>query len=238
MQLTKICLIEGCIELVTGLHIGAGSEEMHIGGTDNPVVKNPVSRRPYIPGSSLKGKMRSLMEWQAGTVGDTDGRPIGFGDAGKIEDGGKRTSAENILKLFGGAPEGDPDDAFVRRIGPTRLAFWDCPLDKGWARQMDDRSISYTEIKMENTIDRIGGAARNPRSNERVLAGARFGFKLTMRVHDDEDLFPEVLRGLRLVELTGLGASGSRGYGKVRFLHLTRDGESIEPEYQAIRFDS
>lgn len=237
MQLTKICLIEGCIELVTGLHIGAGSEEMHIGGTDNPVVKNPVNRRPYIPGSSLKGKMRSLMEWQAGTVGDTEGKPIGFGDASKMDEG-KRTRAENILKLFGGAPEGSRDDAFIRRIGPTRLAFWDCPLDEDWIRQMEDRDASLTEIKVENTIDRIGGAARNPRSNERVPAGARFDFRLTMRVHDGEDLFPEVLRGLRLVQLTGLGASGSRGYGKVRFLDLTRDGESIQSEYEGVRFDS
>ena len=238
MQLTKICLIKGRIELVTGLHIGAGSEEMHIGGTDNPVVKNPVDRRPYIPGSSLKGKMRSLLEWQAGTVADTDGKPIGFGYASKLPDNGKRTRAENILKLFGGAPERDSDDTFIRRIGPTRLAFWDCPIDEGWIKQMDDRSVSYTEVKMENVIDRIGGAARDPRSNERVPAGARFHFRLTMRVHDDEELFPEVLRGLRLVELTGLGASGSRGYGKVRFLDLTRDGESIRPEYEAVRFDS
>ena len=238
MQLTKIRLIEGCIELVTGLHIGAGSEEMHIGGTDNPVVKNPVNHRPYIPGSSLKGKMRSLMEWEAGVVGDTDGKPIGFGYASNIKDEGKRTRAEAILKLFGGAPESDRNDAFIRRIGPTRLAFWDCPLDEGWIRQMDDRDASLTEIKMENTIDRIGGAARNSRSNERVPAGARFDFRLTMRVHDDEDLFPEVLRGLRLVELTGLGASGSRGYGKVRFRELTREGESIQSEYEAVRFDS
>ena len=238
MQLTKICLIEGGIELVTGLHIGAGSEEMHIGGTDNPVVKNPVDRRPYIPGSSLKGKMRSLLEWQAGTVADTDGDPIGFHYANGIKDEKKRTRAENILKLFGGAPERDRDDAFIRRIGPTRLAFWDCPIDEGWIKQMDDRSVSYTEVKMENIIDRIGGAAQHPRSNERVPAGARFDFRLTMRVHDGENLFPEVLRGLRLVELTGLGASGSRGYGKVRFLDLTRDGESIQPEYEAVRFDS
>ena len=238
MQLTKICLIEGCIELVTGLHIGAGSEEMHIGGTDNPVVKSPVNRRPYIPGSSLKGKMRSLLEWQAGTVGETDGKPIGFGYASGIEDEKKRARAEDILKLFGGAPERDRDDAFIRRIGPTRLAFWDCPIDEGWIKEMDDRSVSYTEVKMENVIDRIGGAARDPRSNERVPAGARFKFKLTMRVHDDENLFPEVLRGLRLVELTGLGASGSRGYGKVEFRDLTRDGECIQSEYEAVRFDS
>ena len=241
MQLTKICLIEGCIELVTGLHIGAGSEEMHIGGTDNPVVKNPVDRRPYIPGSSLKGKMRSLLEWHAGTVGETDGDPIGFRHISRIKDEKKRTRAENILKLFGGAPEGGHDDAslsYIRRIGPTRLAFWDCPIDEDWITQMDDRSVSYTEVKMENVIDRIGGAARDPRSNERVPAGARFEFKLTMRVHDDENLFPEVLRGLYLVELTGLGASGSRGYGKVKFRDLTRDGECIQSEYKAVRFDS
>ena len=103
---------------------------------------------------------------------------------------------------------------------------------------MDDRSIPLTEIKMENIIDRIGGAAQHPRTNERVPAGARFDFRLTMRVHDGEDLYPEVLRGLRLVELTGLGASGSRGYGKVRFHKLTRDGECIQPEYEAVRFGS
>ena len=238
MQLTKICLIKGCIELVTGLHIGAGNEEMHIGGTDNPVVRNPVNRHPYIPGSSLKGKMRSLLEWQAGTVGDTDGEPVGFGVASKIEDEEKRARSEDILKLFGGAPEGQSDEAFVRSIGPSRLAFWDCPLAEDWAKQMDARGLSLTEVKTENTIDRIGGAARNPRNNERVPAGARFDFKLTMRVHDGEDLFLDVLRGLRLIELTGLGGSGSRGYGKVRFLDLERDDESIQPVYESVRFDS
>ena len=238
MQLTKICLMEGCIELVTGLHIGAGNEEMHIGGIDNPVVKNPVNRRPYVPGSSLKGKMRSLMEWQAGTVGDTDGKPIGFGSTLKMEDSEKRASAENILKLFGGAPESDSHEEVIRRIGPSRLAFWDCPLNATWINQMDSRDVALTEVKMENTIDRISGAAGNLRTNERVPAGARFDFKLTMRIHDDEDLFFEVLRGLRLIELTGLGGSGSRGYGKVRFLDLTRDGESIQSQYEAVHFGS
>ena len=238
MQLTNIRLIEGCIELVTGLHIGAGNEEMHIGGMDNPVVKNPVNHRPYIPGSSLKGKMRSLMEWRAGTVADTEGNPVGFGVVRGIENTEKRLRAENILKLFGGAPERESDDAFVRRIGPSRLAFWDCPLHEGWTRHMNDRGVSLTEVKMENTIDRIGGAAGNLRTNERVPAGARFDFRLTMRVHDGEDLFSDVLRGLRLIELTGLGGSGSRGYGKVRFLDLACDGQPVQSDYEAVRFDS
>lgn len=240
MQLTRITLIEGCIELVTGLHIGAGSEDMQIGGTDNPVVKNPVNRRPYIPGSSLKGKMRSLMEWRAGTVGDTDGMPVGFRAASKISDEKKRRQAENILKLFGGAPEREVDTGFVRSIGPGRLAFWDCPLREDWVRKVSDHHIPLTEVKMETAIDRIGGAAARAslRNTERVPAGARFDFRLTMRVHDDEELFPEVLRGLRLIELTGLGGSGSRGYGKLRFLDLVRDDKAIQPEYRAVRFDS
>ena len=243
MQLTNIRLIEGCIELVTGLHIGAGSEEMQIGGTDNPVVRNPVDRRPYIPGSSLKGKMRGLLEWHAGTVGDTDGKPVGFRDVAGLSDE-KRQRAESILKLFGGAPQGGSSDEklvhIIRETGPTRLAFWDCPLNDDWAKRMDDRGLSLTEVKMETAIDRIGGAAATGslRNTERVPAGARFDFRLTMRVHDGEDLLTEVLRGLRLIELTGLGGAGSRGYGKVRFTDLTRDGGSIQPRYDAVGFGS
>ena len=239
MQLTNISLIEGCIELVTGLHIGAGNEEMQIGGTDNPVVRNPVNQQPYIPDSSLKGKMRSLMEWQAGTVEETNGQPIGFRVASSISDETKRSRAETILKLFGGAPESGSDAAgFVRGIGPSRLAFWDCPLTKDWVERMDKAHVSLTEVKMENTINRIGGAAENLRTNERVPAGARFDFKLTMRVHDDENLLPAILRGLRLIALTGLGGSGSRGYGKVRFLDLARDGRSIQPDFEKVQFES
>jgi CRISPR-associated protein Csm3 len=62
MQLTKIQKLTGQIELLSGLHIGSGNTEIHIGGTDNPVIKNPITQEPYIPGSSIKGKMRSLLE--------------------------------------------------------------------------------------------------------------------------------------------------------------------------------
>ena len=79
MKLTKMAKIAGEIELLSGLHIGSGNTEMHIGGTDNPVIKNPITQEPYIPGSSLKGKMRSLLEWRAGVVAFTEGKPLGFG---------------------------------------------------------------------------------------------------------------------------------------------------------------
>jgi CRISPR-associated protein Csm3 len=234
MQLTSISEIKGQIELVSGLHIGSGNAEMHIGGTDNPVIKNPVSNEPYIPGSSLKGKMRSLLEWRAGVVAETEGRPLGFKDMRKLS-GPVADQGRTILKLFGGAPEGaGRDDALVSEIGPTRLAFWDCALDPSWVDEMKGSNLLLTETKMENMIDRIRGVAEHPRNTERVPGGARFDFRLTVKVLDDEDLLEDILRGLRLLELTGIGGSGSRGYGKLRFTGLSRDGEPLQERLAAV----
>jgi CRISPR-associated protein Csm3 len=235
MQLTKISDIQGQIELVSGLHIGSGNAEMHIGGTDNPVIKNPVTTEPYIPGSSLKGKMRSLLEWRAGVVGIAEGKPLGFKHLPKLQ-GDAASQGRAILKLFGGAPEGaGKDDKIVAEIGPTRLAFWDCALDPSWVKEMQGKNLLLTETKMENMIDRIAGVAEHPRNTERVPASARFEFRLTLKVVDGEDLLQDLLRGLRLLELTGIGGSGSRGYGKLRFAHLTLDGESLMARLAAIR---
>ena len=234
MQLTKISEIKGQIELVSGLHIGSGNTEMHIGGTDNPVIKNPVTNEPYIPGSSLKGKMRSLLEWRAGVVGIAAGKPLGFKDLRKL-DGDSAGHGRAILKLFGGAPEGGGrDDDLVGEIGPTRLAFWDCGLDPDWVKDMGEKNLLLTETKMENMIDRIRGVAEHPRNTERVPASARFEFRLTVKVIDGEDLLKDVLRGLRLLELTGIGGSGSRGYGKLRFTGLSHDGDSLQERLAAV----
>lgn len=228
MQLTKISDLQGQIELVSGLHIGSGNAEMHIGGTDNPVIKNPITQEPYIPGSSLKGKMRSLLEWRAGVVAFTDGKPLGFGHIGRLASD-QIVQGKTILKLFGGAPEGsNQDEKLVAEIGPTRLAFWDCALTRDWVTAMRDKNLLLTETKMENMIDRIRGVAEHPRNTERVPASAVFDFQLTLKVHDDEDLLDTVLVGLRLLELGGLGGSGSRGYGKLRFRKLALDGDSLQ----------
>jgi len=233
MKLDKIAKLTGTIELVSGLHIGSGNTEMHIGGTDNPVIKNPVSNQPYIPGSSLKGKMRSLMEWHAGTVSISDGKPLGIKHIDRLN--GNREQGIEILRLFGYAPTGTNDDeSLVREIGPTRLAFWDCELDPDWVKEMRDKNLLLTETKMENSIDRIKGTAENPRNTERVPAGARFKFQLTLKVIDGEDLLEPVLRGLKLVELSGLGGSISRGYGKVAFRDLQLDGEPVQARLEQV----
>jgi CRISPR-associated protein Csm3 len=87
---------------------------------------------------------------------------------------------------------------------------------------------------MENTIDRIKGTAEHPRNTERVPATARFDFNLTIRVHDHEDLTETILVGLKLLELTGLGGSGSRGYGKIKFLGLKLGDESIQDRLEEL----
>ena len=234
MQLTHIQKLTGQIELLSGLHIGSGNTEIHIGGTDNPVITNPITQQPYIPGSSIKGKMRSLLEWQLGVVGQTDGHPLSFKDLKKL-DSTIQDKAKALIKLFGGAPDGDVDSALLAEIGPSRLAFWDCSLDPDWVKKMDEKNLLLTEVKMENTIDRIKGTAEHPRNTERVPATAKFDFNLTIRVHDHEDLTQTILVGLKLLELTGLGGSGSRGYGKIVFRDLKLDGEDFQAKLDQVK---
>lgn len=222
MQLTQIKKITGTLVLKSGLHIGAGDTEMRIGGTDNPVVKDPLSGQPYIPGSSLKGKIRSLLEWQLGLVTASNGKPFSFQHLGKAD----TPAARELLKLFGGAPGGEVDH-LVKEVGPTRLAFWDCALNTDWKQSIDKRNLPATEAKSENSINRIAGVADNPRFTERVIAGAEFDFNLSLKVIDGEELLPLLLRGLKLLEADSLGGSGSRGYGKVEFKDLKLDGEPL-----------
>lgn len=219
MQLKNIHTIEAVIVCETGLHIGAGDVEMHIGGIDNSVVKNPLTGEPYIPGSSLKGRMRSLLEWRSG---DVQSGPLGWKDYERT----KNEEVLAILKLFGvgGGDQLTLEEA--KCLGPTRLSFWDAPLDPTWAEEQREAHRMLTEAKSENTIDRITSVAANPRQTERVPAGARFKFRAAMKdLGDGDDLLKLFLIGLKLIELDGLGGSSSRGYGKIRFESLTVDGE-------------
>lgn len=234
MQLKAINQITGQILLLTGLHIGAGNEEVHIGGIDNGVIKHPHTQRPYIPGSSLKGKMRSLLEWRSGTVAESQGNPVSIGLLDKLS-GDKKQHAEIIIRLFGAAGD-SKNDAKAEEIGITRLSFWDCGLSKDWLEKIDLNNWLYTEAKSENTINRITGTADNPRQTERVPADAVFDFKLGMKILDDNEqgFIDTVLSGLKLLELDGIGGSGSRGYGKIKFINLKFNGTDLQTRLDAI----
>lgn len=231
MQLKAINQITGQIVLVTGLHIGAGNEEVHIGGIDNGVIKHPHTQQPYIPGSSLKGKMRSLLEWRSGAVKE---KPLSFDSLKESMSEEKKKQVKMIVQLFGASGDSQ-NDANAQEIGITRLSFWDCCLNEDWKKQISDNNWLYTEAKSENTINRITGTADNPRQTERVPADAVFDFKLGMKVLDEsENAFVEtVLAGLKLLELDGIGGSGSRGYGKIKFENLKLNGEDLQARLEA-----
>ena len=218
-KLNNILEIKAKLVLQTGLHIGAGDSEMHIGGIDNSVIKHPITQSPYIPGSSLKGKIRTLLEWRSGAV---QGSPLSLKDISKNPE-----EVKNILRLFGISGDAQNSEQEVAEIGVSRLAFWDCALNEAWENTIRDDNQLLTEAKSENTIDRITSTAGNPRQTERVPAGAEFDFKLTLRQFegDKPELLDLVLKGLKLLELDSLGGSGSRGYGKVKFVELTVDGK-------------
>lgn len=224
MQLTHIRTLSARLQLLSGLHIGAGDSEMHIGGTDNPVLKHPLTNRPYIPGSSLKGKMRSLLEWKSGAV-----QPEALGwRQYQSSQGQQKTQVFSILRLFGVSGGDQLSESQARELGPTRLSFWDCNLSAAWVERVESAHQMFTEVKSENRINRITGVAEHPRNTERVPAGAEFDFRLSLKVLDGEnDLLNTVLAGLRLIEMDSLGGSGSRGYGKLRFADLQLDGEPV-----------
>ena len=223
MQLTNIREIKGTIHVLTGLHIGSGNAEMHIGGSDNPVIRDPHTNQPYIPGSSLKGKIRSLLEWRAGLAAINGGKPMGYSALSKAPD---KKEARHILQLFGVSDQLDKEQSL--EIGPSRLAFRDCLLDEAWVTKIREKSLPLTETKMENTIDRVRGVAEHPRNTERVPAGAVFQFSLIVKVLDMDgpDLLDALFIGMKLLEMDSLGGSGSRGYGRVKF-HL-ENGQNDE----------
>lgn len=213
----KIITLNGKIELLSGLHIGGGDDTMKIGGIDNSVVRqiNPNKDgifEPYIPGSSLKGKMRSLLEWNYRLVGHGEGEPFSSKNLSKVPEPDKK-DAENLLKLFG-------DSGQDNMFGITRISVGDCSLNK------DSKNLVLSEAKYENSINRQTGTAANPRQTERVPAGVRFDFDIRIKVLDDEDseeeLVSMVKQGFELIERDYLGGSGSRGYGRVRFVDVTQ----------------
>jgi len=204
----KIEKLKGQIELLSGLHIGGGDDTMKIGGIDNGVVKDINTDKPYIPGSSLKGKMRSLLEWYIGVVGIGDGKPFSSKSLKNtiFNDEKKKKDAENLLKLFG-----DKEGLY----GITRISFGDCALSK------ESKEMELSEAKYENVINRQNGTAEHPRQIERVPAGVKFDYDIRIKILEEdnkEDFLEMIHKGFELISDDYLGGSGSRGYGRVRFI--------------------
>jgi len=235
------------IEVVTGLHIGSGGDKAQIGGIDSPVIKDPISKEPYIPGSSLKGKLRCLLETEATDEypdGDND-RKINkyFGATSeylKDEKKKKEESKKNNPKADTGAAdeEGGNQGNSSEEESLSRFLFRDLILY--YPKQGDDvkkgddshRKLPL-EIKTEISISRETGKVKDgPRTIERIPPGTRFTGVILLRYKDESELDEMqkmVVRALELLVTDALGGSGSRGYGAVK-VKLKIDG--IETEYK------
>lgn len=193
--------ITGTLEVKTGLHIGGNGAFAAIGAVDSPVIRDVRTDEPIIPGSSLKGKMRSLLA----KMYNTD-------VAATIPDG----DDEKLTSLFGSSKKGN--------VHVGRLLFTDMFL----TNKDELRGINIyraTEVKFENSISRSTAVA-NPRQLERVIRGAKFGLDLIYEYKDDETMkqdFEILKNGFQLMQYDYLGGSGSRGYGKVAFSDIDLD---------------
>jgi CRISPR-associated protein Csm3 len=235
LQLIGKLILSGDLHCETGLHIGAGKGSLEIGGADNPVVKDAFGL-PYIPGSSLRGKIRSLLENALGLTSPSELVYLSKRKGQEVRIHQSDRPDDEIGLLFGRSPlrldrvEGEPLDA--RSATPARLTIYDAPLEQEsiTAQMRENLDDEITEVKSENAIDRITSQA-NPRTLERVPAGARFKVRVVVDILCDEDkaLPARVLEGLRLLEDDALGGGGSRGSGRVSFknLKLTWRGRSF-----------
>ena len=234
--------IDSKLTLVTGLHIGGADDGMKIGGVDSPVMKREVFcsdngevgfghkrkiEEPYIAGSSLKGKVRTLLEHYFRLIHPIkgDGKPIGSNNKY-----GDEKYRDLIVSLFGDSADGrnirTKNKEKIEKIEVTRAIFRDCFITQEVRKAYLNNKINLFESKYENVIDRKTGTtiAGGLRQIERVPSAIEFDFTINIRVFKDDNealLKNTILLGLKLLELDALGGNGSRGYGRVRFDNIS-----------------
>jgi len=183
------------LKLETGLHIGGSSDFAPIGAVDSTFIRDPFTKQPIIPGSSLKGKIRSLLRRNEGALN-------------------LQQESVCVQRLFGAGAAGD-------EVLPARLQFFDVKMTEESVEELNklDMDTYLGEVKFENTINTLTGMA-NPRQIERVPAGAVFAFQLMYNIADptqvEEDM-QKLAEGIQLLQWDYLGGHGSRGYGRVCF---------------------
>lgn len=228
MKFLENIKINGKIEVLSGLHIGAGNEALEIGGLDNAVIKDPRTKKPYIPGSSLKGKMRFLTEWKLGRVLEN----------GKVHS--CKSADCETCRIFGNM---EPVDDNGKQRGITRLIVRDAQL----LGEFDSEKM--LEIKYSTAINRMTGTAYKGslRNIERVVPGVKFSFEIIYRVFDlgkeddvkckdnkDRKNFEIVINAMKLLENDTLGGSGSRGCGQIAFRDIEVSGGDISGNYDSL----
>lgn len=216
-------VISGLMHCITGMHVGHSKESMEIGGLDAPVIRDPVTQRPYVPGSSCKGKMRSLLERRFELPSNRhSGQDLYRHEC----DDRKHALQCKVCRIFGSTGKNGGENH------PGRIIVRDMALTEESIKKLEriETGLKYTEWKFENTLDRVTSAAM-PRQIERVPAGSEFQFEVLYTVEDREHAREDVLNiihAMNLLEDDFLGGHGSRGYGKVKFIIQAFEGRLID----------
>ncbi|HOJ69084.1 MAG TPA: type III-A CRISPR-associated RAMP protein Csm3 [Candidatus Hydrogenedentes bacterium] len=211
IKMKDILEFKGTLQVTgSGLRIGGGKDNVGIGETDNPIIRHPITHRPYVPGSSVKGKIRSLLESRYCPDTQRTGLPCKCGEC-------------FVCQLFGCG-----DSKNIQ--SPSRLVFRDCQPTEETIRTWEEAGVD-SEVKTEVLIDRNKGLSYGrigPRTMERIPAGSAFDFAFSLRYFEGDNLREYLLKmaeGFELLEKHYLGGSGSRGYGQVRV--VAADGKPM-----------
>jgi len=237
MYLDRYEQVTGLIHCVSGVRVGGNSNVIEIGTIDNPIIRNPLTNHPYLPGSSIKGKMRSSLELSLRPgAGPALSLPLPQLKSGTDRDGKPEISPCAcgkcvICRLFGSGRSETTTE-------PTRLLFRDCPLTEASAEVLEvaasTSGVFFAEVKPGVRMNRATNTvAKGAFFNfERVPEGIEFKFELVLRLYGDldgekavQDYRRVVGFGLRLLEQEGIGGKISAGYGKVRFDDIKWDGQ-------------
>ena len=212
LKLESIYEIKAIIELKSGLHIGGDSGEIEIGGNDNPIIRDKFTKKVYIPGSSIKGKMRFLTEWYEGKINP---------DGGVYTKAKEKGKPDLLLNVFGTTANTSTEE----KKGPTRLTVKDTFLLDESMRKLKElitKTGHDTEMKFENTLNRLDSSARS-RNMERVPRGTKFEINMNYKVFSidkREEIEEMILRAMRLMEIEGIGGGVSRGSGQIKISEL------------------
>lgn len=206
MKLKKMIIINGTMTAMEGIHIGGNNEGTKVGGCDNPVIRNPLTGKPYIPGSSIKGTMRYILE----KVEDKsrDGKPCGCGNPNCM-----------VCKLFGAHMNTKANS------GEPRVIFRDMEIDPTFEKDILDSGMNYSdiiEIKTSTMINRSTNTASTGslRNMERVAAGTKFKCEFVIKVFEgdnEKDMVNTIKKLLESIEILGIGSKTTAGCGQVKF---------------------
>lgn len=194
--------ITATVTLTSGARIGGSDDVLQIGGTDLTCIKDPASGKPYLPGSSLKGKMRSALEKSTGT-----------------SEGIQPSKRGPIARVFG------PHFDSRHQEGPTRIRVHDAQLIPGsdFTLELKTESVNNRETGTAmhpRTLERVAPGAR---------FGLRIDFDVydmdrdfeyvdlaEKKTHTGRDAILAIVNdGLDLLCQSGIGSGTSRGYGQI-----------------------